>query len=49
VANPFALDADAKSVGIAALMITWWIGEAMPMPAVALIPIVLFPLMQIQK
>jgi sodium-dependent dicarboxylate transporter 2/3/5 len=50
VANPFGLDANAKKVlAVAALMITWWIGEAMPMPAVALIPIVLFPLMQIQK
>ena len=34
-------------MAVAALMITWWIGEAMPMPAVALIPIVLFPLMGI--
>jgi sodium-dependent dicarboxylate transporter 2/3/5 len=47
-ANPFALDPTAKKVlAIAALMITWWIGEAMPMPAVALIPIVLFPLMDV--
>jgi sodium-dependent dicarboxylate transporter 2/3/5 len=28
-------------------MITWWITEAMPMPAVALIPLVLFPLLGI--
>jgi len=48
VANPFNLDVGAKKVlAVAALMITWWIGEAMPMPAVALIPIVLFPLMGI--
>ncbi len=46
--NPFGLDAKAcKVVAIAALMITWWIGEALPMPAVALIPLVLFPLMDI--
>ena len=48
VANPFNLDMGARKVlAVAALMITWWIGEAMPMPAVALIPIVLFPLMGI--
>jgi sodium-dependent dicarboxylate transporter 2/3/5 len=28
-------------------MITWWITEAFPMPAVALVPIVLFPLLNI--
>jgi solute carrier family 13 (sodium-dependent dicarboxylate transporter), member 2/3/5 len=48
VANPFQVDAGAKKVlAVAALMITWWIGEAMPMPAVALLPIVLFPIMGI--
>ncbi len=48
VANPFNLDIGARKVlAVASLMITWWIGEAMPMPAVALIPIVLFPLMGI--
>ena len=48
IANPFSLDPGAKKVlAVAALMITWWIGEAMPMPAVALIPIVFFPLMGI--
>ena len=48
MANPFNLDLGGRKVlAVAALMITWWIGEAMPMPAVALIPIVLFPLMGI--
>ncbi len=48
VADPFGLDMNARKVlAVAALMITWWIGETMPMPAVALIPIVLFPLMGI--
>src|SRR5688572_8641767 len=28
-------------------MITWWISEALPMPVVALVPLVLFPLMNI--
>jgi sodium-dependent dicarboxylate transporter 2/3/5 len=46
--NPFGLDATASRViAVAALMITWWITEALPMPAVALIPIVLFPLLGI--
>jgi sodium-dependent dicarboxylate transporter 2/3/5 len=46
--NPFSVSADASKVlAIAALMITWWIGEAMPMPAVALLPMLLFPLMNI--
>jgi solute carrier family 13 (sodium-dependent dicarboxylate transporter), member 2/3/5 len=46
--NPFALTADAcKAVAVAALMISWWVMEAMPMPAVALIPMFLFPLLKI--
>ena len=46
--NPLGLDEKAtRVVAVAALMITWWISEAMPMPAVALVPLVLFPLMGI--
>lgn len=46
--NPLDLDEKAnRVVSVAALMITWWISEAMPMPAVALIPLVLFPLLGI--
>ncbi|HEY0678615.1 MAG TPA: DASS family sodium-coupled anion symporter [Chitinophagaceae bacterium] len=46
--NPFGVDAGAaKVLAVAALMITWWIGEALPMPAVALVPMLLFPLMNI--
>ena len=46
--NPFQVDAKAvKVLAAAALMITWWVTEAMPMPAVALVPLVLFPLMGI--
>lgn len=46
--NPFSLDANAnKAVAVAALMITWWISESLPMPAVALVPLVLFPLLKI--
>lgn len=46
--NPFSLQPDAcKAVAIAALMIVWWVTEAMPMPAVALVPLFLFPLLKI--
>jgi sodium-dependent dicarboxylate transporter 2/3/5 len=48
--NPFGLDDNANKVmACALLMISWWISEALPMPAVALIPLVLFPLMGIAK
>lgn len=48
LANPFGVNAHAtKVLAVAALMITWWIAEAMPMPVVALVPMVLFPLMDI--
>ena len=48
--NPFGLDVQANKVmAVALLMIAWWIAEALPMPAVALIPLVLFPLMGIAK
>lgn len=48
--NPFGLEPKANNVmAVAILMIAWWIAEALPMPAVALIPLVLFPLMGIAK
>ena len=48
--NPFGLDATAnKAVAVAVLMITWWISEALPMPAVALIPLVMLPLLNISS
>ena len=44
--NPFALGPEAcKAVSMAVLMITWWVTEALPMPMVALIPLVLNPLL----
>lgn len=47
-ANPFLLETKAKLVlSIAVLMISWWVLDAIPLPVVALIPIVLFPLMNI--
>lgn len=46
--NPLGLDAKAaKVMAVAVLIISWWILEAMPMPVVALLPIVFFPLMNI--
>lgn len=48
--NPFHVNAAAtKVLAIAVLMITLWVTETLPMPVVALIPIVLFPLMGICK
>ncbi len=48
IANPFDLNVQAnKTVAVALLMIVWWIAEALPMPAVALIPLVLHPLFKI--
>lgn len=48
--RPLQLDWPAtKVLAVAALMITWWVTEALPMPAVALLPIVLFPLLGVAK
>lgn len=44
IINPFSLSYLANQVlSIAILMIIWWVFEAVAMPIVALIPIVLFP------
>jgi solute carrier family 13 (sodium-dependent dicarboxylate transporter), member 2/3/5 len=46
--NPFHVGGEAPLIlAIAGLMITWWITEALPMPVVALIPLVVFPLFKI--
>jgi sodium-dependent dicarboxylate transporter 2/3/5 len=48
VLNPFQVSAEAaKVIGVAMLMILLWVTEALPMPVVALFPIVLFPLLRI--
>lgn len=50
LSNPFGFSiGQAKILAVAGLMITWWITEALPMPVVALLPMVLFPLMGIAK
>ena len=36
-----------RTIAVALLMATWWITEAIPIPATALLPIVLFPLLGI--
>lgn len=48
LSHPFGLEENAlKVLAVAGLMICWWVTQALPMPAVALLPIVLFPLMGI--
>ncbi|MBL7701394.1 MAG: DASS family sodium-coupled anion symporter [Ferruginibacter sp.] len=48
--NPLALAFKAKLVlAIAALMISWWVLDAMPLAVVALVPIVLFPLLDVSS
>ncbi|MEX0905621.1 MAG: DASS family sodium-coupled anion symporter [Balneolaceae bacterium] len=46
--SPEGLSDDAwKTAAVAILMATWWIGEALPIAATALLPIVLFPVLGI--
>jgi len=46
--NPFSLlPQGALVLSIGCLLVFWWISEALPMPVVALMPLVLFPLLGI--
>ncbi|MDX1935583.1 MAG: DASS family sodium-coupled anion symporter [Flavihumibacter sp.] len=46
--NPFNVNPEAVNVlAIGVLMITWWVTEALPMPVVAMVPFVLFPIMKV--
>jgi solute carrier family 13 (sodium-dependent dicarboxylate transporter), member 2/3/5 len=48
VINPFGVDEKARRTLFAAvLIIGWWVFDAMPLAAVALVPLVLFPLIKI--
>ncbi|MBL7699203.1 MAG: DASS family sodium-coupled anion symporter [Chitinophagaceae bacterium] len=48
--NPFNVSHQANIVlAVAALMVTWWVTEAIPMPVVAMLPLILFPLMGIES
>lgn len=38
-----------RSIGMAWLMVVWWVFEALPMPVVALLPLVAFPLLGLSK
>jgi sodium-dependent dicarboxylate transporter 2/3/5 len=47
---PGTLAPDARSVAaVAALMAVWWMTEAIPLPATALLPIILFPLLGVMN
>jgi sodium-dependent dicarboxylate transporter 2/3/5 len=48
--NPLGLAFKAKLVlAVAALMISWWVLDAMPLAVVALVPLILFPLLNINS
>jgi sodium-dependent dicarboxylate transporter 2/3/5 len=48
--NPFSLSPDGcKAVAASILIIAWWVTEALPMPVVALVPLVIFPLFKLSS
>lgn len=45
---PEGLEPEAwKVAGVALLMAIWWVSEALPIPATALMPIILFPVLSV--
>jgi solute carrier family 13 (sodium-dependent dicarboxylate transporter), member 2/3/5 len=47
---PADMDLDAwRTVATAALMTLWWISEAIPIPATALLPLALFPILDVRS
>lgn len=50
IVNPFSLATKPNLVlSIAVLMISWWVLDALPLPVVALLPIILFPIFNISS
>lgn len=48
IPTPEGLTPEAWAVaGVALLMATWWVSEAIPIPATALLPIILFPILKV--
>ena len=48
--SPESLNSKAwLTLGVAMLMATWWLTEAIPLPATGLLPIVLFPLLGVSS
>ncbi len=48
--NPLSLTPEASKVmAVAVMMLAWWLSEALPMPLVASVPLVLFPVLNVMK
>ena len=47
---PNSLNSEAwLTLGVALLMATWWLTEAIPLPATGLVPLVMFPVLNISS
>lgn len=50
IPEPANLASEAWAVaGVAVFMAIWWVTEAIPIPATALLPIVLFPILEVES